>query len=63
MKRDSATIAAFELVRQHGLIEAKRIADARRDANAEGTMTFALHNEVCKRVAEFAAYGAMFRPV
>ena len=53
--------AAFELARQHGFTEALRMAEAWRDSNAAGSVTFALHNELCKQLREFAAAGAMFR--
>lgn len=63
MTNDQATISAFELVRKHGFAKAQRLSDQWRYESAPGTMTFALHNAVSKRIAEFATVGAMFRPV
>lgn len=58
-----ATQIAFDMARQHGFIEAKRLAAQARDNNAPGTMSFALHNQVCRKLAEFAAAGTMYRPL
>ena len=63
MARNEATIAAFELARVYGLDGAQRIAAERRDANAQGSVTFALHNEVCKALHAFATAGSMYRPI
>lgn len=60
---NDATTQAFELVRKHGFSEAARLSAQWRDMNAEGTVSFALHNAVCKRIAEFAAAGACFRAI
>jgi hypothetical protein len=56
------TIQAFEMVRKHGFVEAKRLAKEHRDMSSEGTMSFALHNAVYKQICEFATVGAMHRP-
>lgn len=63
MDKQQAINAAFEMVRQHGFVEAERLAKQYRDASSEGTATFANHNAVCKQIAEFATVGAMFRTV
>ena len=60
---DQNTIAAFELVRKHGFVEAQRLAAQWRDMNAPGTSSYCLHNQVCKRLAEFATVGPLHRPV
>jgi hypothetical protein len=61
MTQDKITTQAFELVRMHGFEEAQRMAAAWRDANAPGTISFALHNQLCKKLREFATVGAMYR--
>lgn len=64
MNADKSTvIAAFELVRKNGFIEAQRLSAQWRDMNAYGTTSYALHNAVCKQLAEFATVGAMYRPI
>ena len=66
MKATQDTIArnaAFELVRQHGFVEAQRLATEWRDMNSEGTASFAYHNAVCKWLYRFATAGAMFRTI
>ena len=56
-------IAAFELIRKHGFTEAQRLSDGFRDMNAQGTISYALHNAVSKQIAEFADSGSAYRPV
>jgi hypothetical protein len=52
---------AFELARVHGLDAALRMAARWRDANAPGTISFALHNAVHRALLDFKASGSMFR--
>ena len=55
--------AAFELVRKHGFVAALKMSEKMRDANSEGTASFAMHNAVVKQLREFATVGAMYRTV
>ena len=57
-----AVIGAFELCRTHGMTEALKIAEQRRDQNAQGTVSFSMHNETCKVIRQFIASGSMYRP-
>lgn len=61
MDENQARNAAFEMIRKHGFEEAGKLSQAFRDANSEGTATFANHNAVCKQIACFAASRTMFR--
>jgi len=56
-----AVNSAFEMVRKHGFVEAERLCKQYRDMNSWGTTSYALHNEVCKAIADFATVGAMYR--
>lgn len=55
--------SAFELVRKHGFIEAQNMCAKWRDQSSFGTASYAMHNKICKQLAEFATIGAMFRTV
>lgn len=63
MDERQVTISAFELVRKHGFVEAQRLADQWRGMNAPGTASFCFHNQVCRKLREFATVGALYRPV
>ena len=60
---NQALISAFELVRKHGFIEAKRLSDSWRDLSSFGTTSYALHNAVSKLLADFATVGTIYRKV
>lgn len=56
-----ANNAAFEMARMYGFDDAIRRCEAMRDANSPGTISFALHNEVCRALRQFKRDGAMSR--